>query len=123
MVRGIDTSGEDILFAATAPGLTGFEHDGLRNLYVARVGGGFIPPAPDPHCIEDACQGPLQAAPTLESAASTNESRGNVVEPPKKPRRPCARKRGKAKRLCVKKQRQRRRAQQEKANHEAGRGK
>jgi hypothetical protein len=112
-VRGVDADGENILFALVAPGLTGFEQDGQRNLYNARIGGGFLPPSLPPHCAEDACQGPLAAAPALEKAASLNESRGNVVEPSRRPR-PCAKKRGKAKRRCIRKHR--RRAQRAKAS-------
>jgi hypothetical protein len=101
-VRGIDASGRNILFLLVAPGLTGFEQDGQRNLYDARTGGGFLPPIPPAHCAEDSCQGPLQAAPALQEAASANESAGNVVESGK-PRHPCAKKHGKAKRRCIKK--------------------
>ncbi len=104
-VLGIDADGGNILFALTAPGLTGFEQDGLRNLYDARVGGGFPPPVPPAHCAEDSCQGPLQAGPALQGAASANESRGNLVEAGK-PRR-CAKKRGKARRRCIKRHKRR----------------
>jgi hypothetical protein len=79
-VWSVSAEGSDIFFAAVAPGLTGFEHDGLANLYDARVGGGFEPPTPPAHCAEDSCQGPLQAAPALDQPGSANESRGNVVE-------------------------------------------
>jgi hypothetical protein len=62
-VRGMDASGSNIFFSVADPGLTGFEQDGLANLYDARIGGGFVPPSPPGHCVEDSCQGPLQAAP------------------------------------------------------------
>jgi len=119
-VRGVDASGRDILFALVAPNLTGFEQDGQRNLYDARIGGGFLPPSPPAHCAEDSCQGPLQGAPALEGVASANESRGNLLGAGK-PRHPCARKHGKAKRRCMRKQR--RRAQPARANRNAGRAK
>ncbi len=45
-VAGVDAHGANILFSVADPGLTGFEQDGLANLYDARIGGGFIPPAP-----------------------------------------------------------------------------
>jgi hypothetical protein len=117
-VRGVDADGQDILFALVAPGLTGFEQDGQRNLYDARIDGGFMPPSPLVHCAEDSCQGPLQGAPALEGPASANESRGNLVESTK-PRHPCAKKRGKARRRCIKKHK--RRLQQARASHNVGR--
>jgi hypothetical protein len=119
-VRGVDADGRNIFFLLTAPGLTGFEQDGLRNLYDARIGGGFEPPSPPVHCAEDSCQGPLQAPPPLESAGSQNGSRGNLPEARPRPR-PCARKHGKAKRRCIK--RHRRKAQRQRAGAEAGRTK
>jgi hypothetical protein len=113
----VDATGKNILFVLTAPGLTGFEQDGLRNFYDARIGGGFLPPSPPARCAEDSCQGPLQAAPPPQAAASANESAGNVVEPGK-PRHLCARRHGKAKRRCIKKHEHRARA-----IHNAGRTK
>jgi hypothetical protein len=90
-VRAVDGDGSDILFTVDDPGLTGFEQDGLLNVYDARIGGGFIPAPPPTHCSEEECQGPVQAAPGEEpSASSTYSGRGNVEEPPVKPRRPCA---------------------------------
>ncbi|HEY2334174.1 MAG TPA: hypothetical protein VGH58_04095 [Solirubrobacterales bacterium] len=98
-VSGVDADGKNIFFAIVAPGLTGFEQDGLRNLYDARIDGGFLPPSPPAHCAEDSCQGSLQSPPALPAPASANESAGNVAE--SHGRRPCARKHGKAKRRCM----------------------
>jgi hypothetical protein len=117
-VRGVGADGRNILFSLAAPGLTGFEQDGVANLYDARVGGGFVPPIPPVHCAEDSCQGPLQAAPSLDKAGSSGSSRGNVVESGQR-QRPCARKRGKAKRRCIRKHK--RRLQKTRANRNAGR--
>jgi len=115
-VQGIDDSGNSILFSAVAGSLTGYEEDGLSNLYVARIGGGFDRPSPPVHCAEDSCQGPLQAPPVSSPAASSSyEGRGNL-KPQTRKRQPCARKRGKAKQRCLKRQRAR-------ANAKAGRGK
>jgi len=75
-VRGMDSSGSNIFFSVADPGLTGFEEDGLANLYDARIGGGFTPPSPAAHCREDSCQGPLQAAPP--NANPTYSGPGNV---------------------------------------------
>jgi hypothetical protein len=78
-VRGLNADGSAILFIAEAPGLTGFEQDGLPNLYEARIDGGFEPPSPPARCSEESCQGPLQAAPAQPAAASASFSgRGNT---------------------------------------------
>lgn len=69
-VRGVSADGRDIFYKVTDPGRTGFESDGLANLYDARIDGGFMPPAPSAHCSEESCQGPLQGAPPLQSPAS-----------------------------------------------------
>lgn len=109
-MRAVDGDGSDILFTVDDPGLTGFEQDGLLNVYDARIDGGFIPPPPPEHCSEEECQGPLQAAPGEEpSASSTYSGRGNVEEPPVKPR-PCAK--GKVRRhgRCVVRHHHRKRA-------------
>lgn len=78
-VRAVSANGSDILFTVVQSGMTGFEQDGLANVYDARVGGGFLPSAPPAHCSEDSCQGPLVAAPGLQAAiSSTYSGRGNV---------------------------------------------
>jgi hypothetical protein len=81
-VGGVSSDGGDIFFSVVQPGLTGFERDGLRNVYDARINGGFVPPSPPARCSGDSCQGPLQSAPPLESPASaTFHGRGNVGKP------------------------------------------
>lgn len=106
-VAAVSDDGRDVFFWTIAPGLTGFEKDGLSNLYDARIGGGFLPPASEPSCVGDACQGSLQAPPARTSPSSAGfNGRGNVKEKvQRKPRRSCAKKRGQAKRRCVRKQR------------------
>jgi hypothetical protein len=80
-VAGIDADGSDIFFSVSDPGLTGYEHDGVSNLYDARIGGGFPRPSPPGHCSGDSCQGPLRAAPALDrTGSSTFSGRGNVKE-------------------------------------------
>jgi NHL repeat len=121
-VRGVDATGKSIFFTAVAQ-ITGFEQDGLANLFVAREGGGFEPPVPPVHCAEDSCQGPLEPAPDLAPLASTG-FKGNGNEAAKtttRKRRPCARKRGRGKRRCIRQQK--RRAQKARANADAGRTK
>lgn len=122
-VRGVDADGTAILFQLVQPGLTGFEHDGLSNAYVARIGGGFIPPTPPAHCTEDSCQGPLQAPPALDQpASSTFNGRGNLRQTRRRcrgatvrrrgrcvskralARRACRKQKGQAKRRCIRAQ-------------------
>jgi hypothetical protein len=117
-VSGVDADGKNIFFAVVAPGLTGFEQDSLRNLYDARIDGGFLPPSSPAHCTEDSCQGPLQNAPALPAPASANESAGNVTGPHKQ-RHPCTKKHGKAKHRCVKRHR-RQHSQKARINHNTG---
>jgi hypothetical protein len=122
-VAAIDSDGSDVFFLLVPQGrdLTGFEHDKLLNLYDARIGGGFEPPAAPVHCVEDSCQGPLQAAPNLDhSASATFDGRGNAA-PVVRKRRPCARKQGKAKRRCVRKHK--RHSRRARGNHSVGRAK
>jgi hypothetical protein len=100
-VRGVDADGSNILFSVVEPGLTGFEQDGVANLYDARIGGGFVPPQPAAHCTEESCQGPLQVAPgTAQPGSATLSGPGNAKAGFKKKGR-CAHKRGKAKRRCI----------------------
>jgi hypothetical protein len=76
----VSQDGSNVFFSAVHPGLTGFEQDGLRNIYDARTGGGFVPPPPPAHCTEESCQGPLAEAPSLDpSASSIFSGRGNVA--------------------------------------------
>ena len=76
--QAVDTNGSNIVFSLASPGLTGFERDGLANLYDARMGGGFVPPNPPTHCSEESCQGPLQAAPmAAQPGSATYEGPGN----------------------------------------------
>lgn len=117
-IRGASADGSSILFSVAAGPLTGFEQDGLANLYVARIGGGFEPPAPAVHCSEESCQGPLDPTPTPSPQRSAGFSgRGNLAQQTR--RGPCARKRGKARKRCQSRQRQKR----TRAKHHAGRAK
>jgi hypothetical protein len=103
-VRALSADGSDILYALVDPGRTGFERDGVANLYDARVDGGFVPPPPTPRCSEESCQGPLQALPGLESPASAAvRGIGNEKPQARKPKPRCGGKRAKAKRRCASK--------------------
>ncbi len=69
-------SGNDV-YIITRRRLTSSDHDQLVDLYDARVGGGFAPPAPPPApCSGDACQGPVSRAP-VESVPSSTAQHGS----------------------------------------------
>jgi hypothetical protein len=99
---GIDANGDNILFSVVEPGLTGFEQDHFANLYDARIGGGFEPPAPPKRCQEDSCQGPLVPPPTAERPTSPTYSGAGNVKPPGS-RRPCPKGRTRHHGHCLKK--------------------
>jgi hypothetical protein len=148
-VHGIDSDGTSILFSLVDADLTGFEEDGLANLYDARFGGGFTPPSPAVHCSEDSCQGPLETPPAKESSASVGfTGRGNLPAAQRRrcraarvrrgkrcvskrtlAHRACREKRGAAKRSCVRSHLRRLTGGQgqvsrsARAGHDAGRGK
>jgi hypothetical protein len=114
-VRALDHDGSNLLFAAVAPGLTGFERDGLAAIYDARIGGGFEPAAPRVPCVEEACQGPLEPEPSLPPASSAGFSGGgNLAGKPRARRCPKGkmRVRGKARRRarCVSRRQGKKRA-------------
>jgi hypothetical protein len=76
--QAVDADGSNIVFSVASPGLTGFERDGVANLYDARIGGGFTPPSASAHCSEESCQGPLQAAPpSTQPGSSGYQGPGN----------------------------------------------
>lgn len=100
-LAGVDANGENVFFVLADPGLTGYERDGVDNVYDARIGGGFPRPSPAVHCADEACQGPLQGTPKAERPASFGFSgRGNISTP----RRSC--RKGKVRRhgRCVSRQ-------------------
>jgi hypothetical protein len=75
----ITPSGQDITFD-TAWGLVPQDADGLDDIYDARIGGGFAPPAVSTACSGDACQGQPAGVPALPTAASVGFSGpGNAV--------------------------------------------
>jgi hypothetical protein len=120
---GVDETGADIFFTAAAGQLTGFEDDGLSNYYDARIGGGFEPPEPPAHCQEESCQGPLQPAPGGHPAASAGfRGFGNVTN--SRPPRRCQKKRGQAKRRCIRASRKHKHGKRIHRKHaQSGRGK
>jgi hypothetical protein len=78
-------SGEDVFFT-TAASLADSD-TGLIDIYDARVGGGFPPPAPEaPPCEGEACQQPAPPPAPL-APASTQAGPGNPQGKPRPPRR------------------------------------
>jgi hypothetical protein len=78
---GIDPSGNDIFFSSTEP-LVGQVADTEINLFDARVDGGFPAPHTPTGCSGDSCQGPLAAAPPLQSPLTATQPGGENLAPP-----------------------------------------
>jgi hypothetical protein len=78
----ITPSGRDIFFV-TAQGLVPQDTDGARDVYDARLGGGFsAPPEARQPCSGDACQGPLtNSAPLLVPGSLTQAPGQNLTAP------------------------------------------
>jgi hypothetical protein len=75
------TSGSDVFFITRAQ-LVGQDTDQLRDLYDARVGGGFGPPTTALACEGESCLPPSSSPPTLGSLGSTTFSgAGNFTLP------------------------------------------
>lgn len=70
--------GENV-FIATADQLVTSDHDGNRDVYDARAGGGFAVPAAPIACKEDACQGAPSSPPIFASPASASLADGPVL--------------------------------------------
>lgn len=79
---GASADGRSVAFT-TAESLTWDDVDnGDADLYVARVGGGFAPPAPPQGCDGDVCQGqPTPQAQTERAASAFVVGSGNLVPP------------------------------------------
>lgn len=116
-VYGVDDSGDNIFFTVVDPSLTGYEQDGLVNLYDARVGGGFARPQPPVRCSGESCQGSPETAPAEVTAASSSIHRGNVPH-----RRVCPRGKARRRGRCVRRQHRSRRHQPSKRRARHGRG-
>ena len=67
---GTSASGSDIFFT-THSSLVAQDTDVLRDVYDARVEGGFPAPTPELSCSGDACQGTSSAAPSFGSTTSS----------------------------------------------------
>jgi hypothetical protein len=76
----MSATGSDIFFV-TGTALVRQDTDVLRDVYDARVGGGFPAPTAEPSC-SDVCQGAPSALPSFSSAASSLFSGGRNLSPP-----------------------------------------
>jgi Tol biopolymer transport system component len=78
----ISPSGQNIFFTTTQ-GLVPLDTDGLRDVYDARLGGGFAPaPAERQPCSGDACQGPLTNPAPLLVPGSVPQAPGENLSVP-----------------------------------------
>jgi hypothetical protein len=74
-IRGITPSGTDVFFE-TYDRLVPSDVDEQRDIYDARVDGGFPEPPSPLRCSGDACQGPLSGTPVLLSPGSEFQAGG-----------------------------------------------
>jgi hypothetical protein len=73
---GMGATGRDILFS-TADTLLPSDVEGQRDIYDARIDGGFpIPPTQPMECSGEACHGPLAMTPSLPEAQSLLQAAG-----------------------------------------------
>jgi hypothetical protein len=107
---GMTPDGHDVFFR-TREALVPADHTAAAGaIYDARVDGGFPAGAAAPSCVEDACQGPPSAPPSLPAAGSAAaQGEGNARLRPHHPRRRCGRGSRRVKRhgkvRCVKRRR------------------
>ena len=82
----ISASGRDVFFTTVA-GLVAEDTDGQRDIYDARLGGGFpVGPASLESCEGDSCQGALtNPAPLLVPGSVSQETGGNYLAPTSTP--------------------------------------
>jgi len=77
----ISANGKDIVFT-TDSRLVGQDSDVLRDIYDARIDGGFPAPAVSPSCSGEACQGAASSSPSFASApTSLLTAGGNLTSP------------------------------------------
>jgi len=78
--------GHDV-FLSTRAALLAEDEDARYDVYDARIGGGFAPPAPpSPPCVAETCRGPAPAPPADSNPATgTFAGPGNVKPKPRKP--------------------------------------
>jgi len=80
----MDASGNDVLFDTADPLVSG-DTDTQRDVYDARIDGGFAPTPGAGSCEQDACRGALAPQPNLASPGSLTQPAGQNVVPPRQP--------------------------------------
>jgi hypothetical protein len=79
-ILDVDPSGDNVFFNTQASLVP--QDPGLVDIYDARVGGGFLPPAkPAPPCEGEACQPPVEVPGESSPASSSFQGPGNVTKP------------------------------------------
>ena len=126
---GTDASGDDVFFQ-TADSLLTRDTDSGRDIYDARVDGGFREPALPVECEGEACQGPLSAPPVFGAPGSVSTpGGGNSPRAPAAPTKPAtpqskpltrAQKLANALKTCRKKPKKQRRACEKQARRAYG---
>jgi hypothetical protein len=117
LLLGSADEGRDV-FIATASSLLAQDNDTAEDIYDARIGGGFPPPAPGPvECEGDACSTPFAAPNDLTPASATFKGAANTTSnaPPATQNKP------KTKSGKPKKKRKTKRAKKGKAGSKQGR--
>lgn len=114
----LDPSGNDVFFT-TSDGLLPQDIDGVKDIYDARVGGGFAPAgASRQPCAGDACQGPLTNPAPLLVPGSVSQAPGENIVPVKK----ATKKRATKRRRIKKKKRKAKRARHARVRGRAANG-
>jgi hypothetical protein len=79
VLLGTDPSGRDVFFSSSSQ-LVGQDKDSVADVYDARIGGGFPPPAAGPtECEGDSCSTPFAAPQDLTPSSSTFEGAGDIT--------------------------------------------
>ncbi len=119
-LEGLTRDGVDILFRVSAR-LTGYEHDDVGQLFVSRAGGGFPPPQSPAVCNEDACQGPLEGAPSFTQPGSgLLNGAGDAVEPKQARKRKARCGRARSAKAAAKRKARCAKPKKQRAGHKAG---
>ncbi|HXR30809.1 MAG TPA: hypothetical protein VN752_06680, partial [Solirubrobacterales bacterium] len=104
-IVGPTRTGESVFFT-TGERLVGWDGDAARDIYVARVGGGFAEPAPAPAgCEGEGCRGAGSGTSQASGAGTAVFEGPGDAAPQRKCKKGSVKRRGQ----CVKKQRRRHR--------------
>ena len=80
--QGMDVSGGNVLFATDDPLVPGDVDGGQRDVYDARVDGGFPPGTGEASCSGIGCEGPSSTSPVFSTPGSSSLSgSGNFASP------------------------------------------